>query len=214
MMPYRWWLNRKSKNGSRELSRTPRRLRVPGWSTTPPIAKEKEIAMDMSDVDMWRKLLQDMVLAVTSEDAQGKTSEMLADMDDKRLAAIAREALSNLKRAKTVSDSFGKQLADMRKETERIRKEFAVEERALLEAQKAIRERDDIAEKYNRLQKEHDPEKHQLQIMYAIDETRAEAKEEMSALRRELGQRQTEVNELRTSKKRLREALDRLAGKD
>lgn len=38
--------------------------------------------------------------------------------------------------------------------------------------------------------------------------------DESSALRRELGQRQTEVNDLRASKRRLREALDRLAGKD
>jgi hypothetical protein len=40
----------------------------------------------------------------------------------------------------------------------------------VLEAQKAIKERDDIAAKYAELQKQLDPEKQQLEIMYAIDE--------------------------------------------
>jgi chromosome segregation ATPase len=207
----RFYPNRKSRNGSRPLSRVPRVHRAPPWSTSPPTARKDPVS---ESLDPMRRILRSMVLLVTDSSTQEKLSSMLENTDDVRLVALAQEAYANLKRAKTTLDQIQGELVGQRKELERIRKEFAVEERALLEAQKAIKERDDIAAKYKELQKQLDPEKQQLEIMYAIDEATAAAKEEATALRRELGQRQTEVNELRASKKRLREALDRLAGKD
>lgn len=163
-----------------------------------------------------RRVLRGMVLLVTdqAEDEQKKRAGQLESIDDARLAALAQEALFNLKRAKATFDQIQGELVGYRKELERMRKELALEERALLEAQKAVRERDDIAAKYKELQKQVDPEKHQLEIMYAIDEATKALKDESQSLRRELGQRQTEINDLKASKKRLREALDRLAGKD
>ena len=163
-----------------------------------------------------RLIMRGMVLVVTDSAAevQEKRSEMLEAMDDAHLASLAMEALANIRRAKATYDNIDAELKDVRRTMDRLRKEYAVEESALKEAQKAIAERDDIAAKYKELQKQLDPEKHQLEIMYAIEEATSTLKEESVGLRRELGQRQTEINDLRASKKRLREALDRLAGKD
>lgn len=201
----------------RSLSRTPRKHRHPAWSTTPPIANDEDsMEQPHESLTKMRQVLRGMVLVVTdmSPERQSKFSSMLEGTDDTRLAALAQEALTNITRAKASYDRIEAELRDMRKTLERFRTEHAAEERALLEAQKAFRERDDFAAKLKELKKQVDPEKQQLEIMYAIDEATAKLKEESSGLRRELGQRQTEVEQLRASKKRLREALDRLAGKD
>lgn len=170
--------------------------------------------MDADTLNGMRRIMRGMVIVVTDPSSQDKVSTMLEITDDVRLTALAQEALANFKRAKAAFDQIQGELAGQRKELERMRQEVKVEERLLGEAQKAIKERDDIAAKYTELRKQVDPEKQQLEIMYAIDEATKSLKDESGALRRELGQRQTEVNELRASKKRLREALDRLAGKD
>lgn len=176
----------------------------------------KELRECDENVERMRKVLRGMVLVVTdaSSDAQSKMSAALGTMNDTRLAAVAQEALSNFKRAKSTYDALEAELQKMRKDLSRIRSEHAIEERGLLEAQKAIKERDDIAARYKELQKQSDPEKQQLEVMYAIDEATKAMRDESAGLRRDLGQRQSEISELRASKKRLREALDRLAGRD
>lgn len=211
--PLRYWPNRKSKNGHRPLSRVPRH-HTHAWSTTPPIAKEDEVT-DTTTTDM-RRILRGMVLAMTdsSDAAQAKTSAMLETIQDQVLVQIAQEALANFKRAKISYDKIENELKSVRKDIDRIRSEYSADETKLKEAMKATQERDDIAAKYKELQKQLDPEKHQLEIMYAIDEATKALREESAGLRRELGQRQTEIEALKNSKKRLREALDRLAGKD
>lgn len=164
--------------------------------------------------DAMRRVLRGMVTLLANQRDDDKITAMLDGMDDARLALLAQESLTNIKRSKTAYDAVEGELVNMRKEIERIRAEFKDGERALQQATKAIGERDDLAAKLRDLQKQLDPEANQLKIMYAIDEATAKLKEESSALRRELGQRKTEVEELRVSKRRMREAIDRLAGKD
>lgn len=162
-----------------------------------------------------RGLLRRLVLAATgeSEEAQKRTTAMLDGLDDSRLMVLANESLANLQRIRVSFDEIDGGLKEMRRELERSRNEHKVDTALLAEAEKAIKERDDIAAKYQELKKQVDPEKHQIEIMYAIDEAKKEQADEVVALKRELGQRLSEVNELKASKKRLREALDRLAGK-
>lgn len=217
--PPGYLLNRKSRLGHRPLARMPRAHRQP-WFTTPPIASETEETMEGQQqqndrpTEPMRRILRSLVSLVASKGDDPKQIAAIEGMDDVRLAALAQEALANITRAKKLYDSVDTGLGDMRKELDRIKAEHRQDERALAEAQKAIRERDDIAAKYRELQKQVDPDAAQLKIMYAIDEATKAMKDEAAGLRRELAQRQTEVNELKASKKRLREALDRLAGKD
>lgn len=220
--PLSWQPNRKSRNGMRALSKVPREHRYPPWSTTPPIAEEPmehlklQTDAEPDALTKMRRVLRGMVLVVVERtgDAHDKMASMLEGTNDERLAALAQEALYSFTRLKAHYDKIDDEMRGMRKALEQIRTEHAAQERALVEAQKATKERDDIAAKYQELKKQVDPEKQQLEIMYAIDEATAKLKEENSAVRRELGQRQTEINDLKASKRRLREALDRLAGKD
>lgn len=163
-----------------------------------------------------RRVLRGLVLASTdpSEEAQKRITAQLETLDDVRLVALATEALANIKRVKVGYDALEADLKAMRKALEVIRADHASMESVLADAEKAIRERDDIAAKYQELKKQFDPEKQQLEIMYAIEEATKAQRDESAALRRELAQRGSEVENLRASKKRLREALDRLAGKD
>ncbi len=210
--PLVFWPNRKSAIGVRACSRVPRHHHLPGWSTTPPIA---EVTVDEVKIAV-RRVLSGMVLVLidSSDDAQKKMIDTLDSVDDVRLVALAQEALQNFKRQKSYYDRIDGEYKTLRGDVDRLRNEMKNEEGALKEAAKAIAERDEIASKYRELKKQIDPEKQQLEIMYAIDEATAAIKEESTTLRKELGQRQTEIEALRVSKKRLREALDRLAGKD
>lgn len=163
-----------------------------------------------------RRVLRGLVLCATdpSEESQKRVASMLDGLDDVRLVQLATEALTNVKRVKSSYDEIEATIKKMRQELESVRGAMAAAERAVVDAEKARKERDDIAAKYAELKKQLDPEKQQLEIMYAIDEATKAAKDESVQLRRELAQRQAEVDNLRASKKRLREALDRLAGKD
>lgn len=127
-----------------------------------------------------RRVLRGMVLVVVdrSGDAQDKMSRMLEGTDDTRLAALGEEALANFKRFKDSYDKIDAEMREMRKALEGIRAEHSGHERALVEAQRAAKERDDIAAKYKELQKQVDPEKQQLEIMYAIDAATTALKDE------------------------------------
>jgi chromosome segregation ATPase len=214
--PLVFWPNRKSALGLRACSKLPRGHRAP-WSTLPPIAKGGLMGVvNDADVEAMRKVLGRLLLVMTdpTEAQQQKAERMLAEMPDEALALTASEALTGVRRLKTSFEGLENQLATLRKEIEQIRMLEAASRRELADGQKAIKERDDIAAKYKELQKQLDPEKQQLEIMYAVDAATVALKEETAKLRSELAQRQGEIETLRASKKRLREALDRLAGKD
>lgn len=221
--PLSWRPNNKSRIGLRSLSRTPRTLRHPPWSTTPPIAEGEPMGQPQplqqteDALTKMRRVLRGMVLVVTDandEQARSKLTAMLENTDDVRLAALGMEALANFQRLKSTYDKIDVQMRETKKSLEALREGMAAEERALASAKKAIEERDDIAAKYKELKQQLDPEKQQLEIMYAIDEATKTSKEELANVRRELMQRKSEVDELRESKRRLRKALDAATGKD
>ncbi len=209
--------DRKSLIGHRPLSRVPRRHRLPPWSTIPPIApcapmdgNEAERVLTKVIAPM-RDLLIDVACAVANDDSE--VSMSVRQLDDQRLIAVAREAVSNFKRTMTGYRSVESELLQMRKDMNEYRNEQRLEERALEAAKKALAERDDIAAKYKELQKQIDPERRQLEVMYAVDEATKAARAEASTLRRDLAQRQSEIDALKATKRKLREAMDRLADK-
>lgn len=215
--PLSFWANRKSRNGARHLSRVPQRHREP-WCTTPPIAKEtKETTMaetvNEKTLSEMRRILRGMARVMGDEDPSPQLLNMLDTMDDARLCAVAQEALANFQRSRGLLRSLSAEVKETKKAIDVVREENKAAERTLIDAAKAIKERDDLAEKYKELKKQVDPEKQQLEVMYAIEEATKKQQEEIAATRRELAQRTSEVAELRESKKRLKEALNRLADK-
>jgi hypothetical protein len=205
-------LNRKSANGSRALSRVPREHST-AWSTTPPIAQQ-ESTMESPTTNEMRRILRGMVAVMSGAQGLQMQPAGLAELDDARLCALAQAALENFGRMKTTFDGVEGDIRRVKKELEEMRLADSNAERLLAEAKKAVDERDDLARKYKALQKEVDPERRQLEIMYAIDEATKALKDEAAGLRRDLAQRGSEVESLRATKRKLREAIDRLAGKD
>lgn len=215
MIRQSWYhLNRKSKNGHRALSRVPRQHRVPPWSCTPPIAKET--AVNEQQLIDARRIMRELVLAVTGkgESDQRTAHKMLDEIDDTRLIALANEALTNFRRVHKMFETWDKELGDTRKTINRLRTELDEDAARLAEVTRAIEERDDLAVKYKELQKRLDPERAQLEIMYAVEAATKEVRDEIAGLRRELAQRNSEIDNLRASKKKLREAIARLTDKD
>jgi hypothetical protein len=211
-LPLGYLVNNKSRIGHRKLSRLPRELAAP-FATTPPIAKETPMP-EPGLPDTVRRLLRELVLAFVDEDQRERTTKMLDQVDDTRLSVLGWDTLGSTKRMRETYVKFLEELKQCRKELQEISKDNNHAEQALVEAQRAIKERDDIAAKYKELQKQLDPEKAQLEIMYAVEAATKAKADEIATLRREVAQRDSDVEALRASKKKLRMALDKITGKD
>lgn len=207
--PLVFWPNRKSRMGARRLSRVPRRLFRPPWFTTPPIAKED---------DMRNKLdLTVLPSTLAATNTAGQFAEHLTAVHElvkthaPHLLASYAALLTDFEASADREDA----LLRLRKENIETKRQLVEALRAHLpfeEQLKALREQlgEAMAEQ-RRIRKEHDADAIELRTLYRIDEAMAEHRKELAAAKETIATKDSEIAELRRSKKRLREALDRLA---
>lgn len=206
--PLVFWPNRKSRNGLRRLSRVPRRLYRPTWFTTPPIAKEDAVSEEVNNL-----LIQVFNCVASSVGEPAETGLIVTDG-----VVLCQRILKMMPKLLVQRRDI------LTREVEYADKEIAVAEAELAaqqakqrqlvaesEREEIAAERDDIAAKLSALRKEVDPEAIQLRIMYAADEATTAKQRELAEARSEIATLKSEVEELKRGKKRLREALDRLA---
>lgn len=201
--PLVFWPNRKSRLGIRTLSNLAKRASHRAWFTTPPIAEDtmKEAAFEAAELNRWIMGEQDkrkrirLVLEKVGPD-------LLAAFDDVVLEAsegnrAARELEDRLADLKRVEGS----LLDMKRTVEAVRRELAA----------VSRENDEKTADLRALRKEIDPEEIKLRIMYATDDALIAKNAELAKEKAFSAALTSRVAELERSKKRLREALDRLS---
>lgn len=74
----------------------------------------------------------------------------------------------------------------------------------------ALGDREDLAAKLKALQRDHDPERIKRQISEAVATATAELERQLSTVKLALTNANREIEELKASKRKLREALERL----
>lgn len=176
-----FWANRKSKLGLRKLSKRPYR-HCRAWSTQPPVGEDPMFTLKSIALDELSAAKEEVVRS------RGEIRELREQLD----------AMRHLERAYVEI----KQLANDAEAA-------LARNRCLLEeAQEAV---DAALESERQARKEADPDTIALKVMYGVDEAMKEQRREVAELRALLAQRDEEIAELKRSKKRLREAIDRLS---
>lgn len=180
--PFTWWPNRKSAIGLRNCSKRPySHSRV--FVTQPPIAGTPMLDLNTLGVDKERMLLSKI------EQLESENRRLLAREAD------GRERVEQLlASSKMITEHSARLQADCRAVVEQSKTEFADLRRQLAAAQK-----------------EADPDTIALKIMYGVDAATEHHKREIAELRAVIAAKDSEIAELKRSKRRLRDALDRLS---
>lgn len=180
--PFTWWPNRKSAIGLRNCSKRPySHSRV--FVTTPPIAENPMLDLNTLGVDE-KEVLRSHVAHLESELRKAAARESDVREDMKLLLATTEE----------LSKHADERLAEARVIVEKAKTEYEKMRATVIAAQK-----------------EADPDTIALKVMYGVDERTEHHAREKAELRGIIAAKDSEIAELKRSKRRLREALDRLS---
>jgi hypothetical protein len=180
--PFTWWPNRKSAIGLRQCSKRPyAHSRV--FVTAPPVARSPMLDLNTLGVD------EKTMLRAEIERLQSENRRLVA-----READLREDAQRLLESSDAIARHSEGTTARCKEVVEAAKAEF-IELRKQLAA----------------AQKEADPDTIALKIMYAVDAATERHQREVAELRAVISTKDTEIAELKRSKRRLREALDRLS---